>query len=137
MWITGPNRLGRVAPGNSARRRSGSGFTLDSADDTPTSVAAPSGQAIQGIDALLALQGVDTPASHRRQAIQYGNDLLDQLEDLRLDLLAGRIDPSRIERMISVVRRRADTDDPQLDRLIREIELRASVELAKLGQFVD
>ncbi len=137
MWITGPNRIGQTAPGRTSRKSKGGGFAIEDAGATPPSPEKPSSQTVHGIEALLALQGVDTHSTGRRQTVQYGRDLLDQLEDLRLDLLAGRVGPDRIEAILSVVRRRAGSDDPRLDRLIREIELRASVELAKLGQFVD
>ncbi|MCB1508640.1 MAG: flagellar assembly protein FliX, partial [Hyphomicrobiaceae bacterium] len=71
----------------------------------------------------------------RRRAIQRGHDLLDSLEGLRADLLAGRVSGERLQRILSLVRRQSGSGDPKLDEVIADIELRAQVELAKLGRF--
>ena len=136
MRITDTNRVGRVASGTSARRRgSGSAFHLDEADEPKAATGAFSGQPVHGIDALIALQGVDDALTGRRKAIRHGHDLLDQLEGLRLDLLSGQVSAERLHAMLTMVESRPESNDPQIGALIDEIELRARVELAKLGHY--
>jgi len=55
---------------------------------------------------------------------------------VRLGLLAGTIPTDRLGTLLSAVKAQRDqTDDPRLEQILDEIELRAAVELAKLGQF--
>ena len=93
------------------------------------------GAALGPVDALLALQEVIEPGGGRGQAGQRGRDLLDQLEDLQLALLAGRLPLDRLERLhVLLAEKAAISEDPRLAGVIEEIELRAAVELAKLGR---
>lgn len=139
MYVTGPNRLSQVA-GAKAKRRSadqGSAFTLDDEPtaETPRGTPTTATRGIQGIDALLALQGVEDPLTGRKKAVRRGFEILDILDQLKLDLLAGRIAPDRLARLLAVVERHQDSvGDDKLDGLLAEIELRARVELAKLGR---
>lgn len=78
------------------------------------------------------LSNEDQP--HRQRALRHGHDVLDHLEDLRLELLTGEISRSRLADLSNALNSRARThDDPQLDALLEEIEMRAAVELAKLS----
>lgn len=71
-----------------------------------------------------------TPEEQKRR----GRELLDRLDEIRLGLLLGRIDRGTLEALAARLREgRARTGEPGLDRAIREIELRAEVELAKYG----
>ncbi len=71
---------------------------------------------------------------HRQRALRHGHDILDQLEDLRLELLTGELSRSRLADLSNALASRTRTDDdPQLDALLDEIEMRAAVELAKLS----
>ena len=137
MRITGPNRLGRVAAGGSSRRRGKGEFSLDASDEARPMAAATAGQSVQGIEALLALQAVEEDAGGRRAMLRHGHDMLDELEGLRLDLLAGKMDAGRIERLLARLGERRVTGDAALAALIEEIELRARVELAKLGHYAE
>ena len=59
--------------------------------------------------------------------------MLDQLEDLRRDLLLGAIEKEKLSSLAQRMRaHRRQTDDPRLNEIIDEIELRAEVEIAKL-----
>jgi len=90
---------------------------------------------IAGLDALLALQEVPDALAQRSKARQHGERLLERLEELRLNLLDGRLSPATISRLAEEVETaRAQTDDPVLNEILDEIELRARVELAKLGR---
>lgn len=87
------------------------------------------------LDALVALQEVDDPTTGRQKAQQRGEELLDRLDRLRMGLLMGRISINELERLSEMVNREsAATSDPRLKEILGEIELRAAVELAKLGR---
>jgi hypothetical protein len=90
-----------------------------------------------GVGGILAAQSVDpdgqSPQERRRRA-QKGFALLESLEEIRKGLLLGRIPKDRLAELVRTVRdKRERGTDPVIARLLDEIELRASVELAKLG----
>ena len=63
----------------------------------------------------------------------YGKDLLERLDQLRLGILAGVFSKDRLAELAHKLReRQKETDDPKLNEIVKEIELRAEVELAKL-----
>lgn len=89
--------------------------------------------AISSLDALIALQEVGGPLERRRRATGRASRILEALEDLKLELLAGGLTPTAVEALTRAVRdQRALTDDPRLEGVLDEIETRAAVELAKL-----
>ena len=88
-----------------------------------------------GIDALLALQAVDDATTGRRKAVRRANLLLDALEEIKADLLAGRVGEGRLNRAIALLQQAKTRIDPALDAIVADIELRVRVELAKLGRF--
>jgi hypothetical protein len=89
--------------------------------------------AISSLDALIALQEVGGPLERRRRATGRASRILDALDELKLELLAGGLTPAMVEALIRAVRdQRALTDDPRLEGVLDEIEVRAAVELAKL-----
>jgi hypothetical protein len=97
----------------------------DAQATTPTQPAAPT-------DSLLAAQEVPDAAVARRRSVKRGRDILDQLEGLRLALMAGAVPRLRLKRLVELVaRQRAAVADPRLAAVLDEIELRAQVELAK------
>jgi len=114
----------------------GTGFdnSLKQADGETSSGVAGGG----GVDpggALLALQEVPDAVAQRSKARQNAQRVLDHLEQLRFDLLEGRIPAETIERLAEEVENvRSRTDDPELNHILDEIQLRAQVELAKLGR---
>jgi hypothetical protein len=85
-----------------------------------------------GIDALIALQGVEDPVERRRRAIKQGRRALDALDELKLGLLGGSLD--QLLRLKSVAADLRDgSGDEKLDQVLAEIDLRVVVELAKAG----
>ncbi|MEO1066707.1 MAG: flagellar assembly protein FliX [Pseudomonadota bacterium] len=104
------------------------GLAGETAAASPVSAAA-------NLDALLSLQSVDDATSGRRRAAKQGFDLLDRLEDMRLGLLNGKLSSTQIQRLIYKVQNLPRTGDERLDSLLDDIDLRARVELAKLGVF--
>ncbi len=99
-------------------------------------VAAPgAAPTVAPTDALLSLQEVPDAVARHARARRHGENLLDRLDDLRLSLLLGRLSPTRIEALArAVAAQRDQVSDPRLAEILDEIELRAAVELAKLGR---
>jgi hypothetical protein len=85
-----------------------------------------------GIDALIALQGIEDPLERRRRAVKHGRRALDALDELKLALLSGTLESSALLHLKTVA---ADLKEgsEKLDRVLGEIELRVAVELAKAG----
>ncbi|MCW5699005.1 MAG: hypothetical protein KIT00_04115 [Rhodospirillales bacterium] len=73
-----------------------------------------------------------TDEKSRRRVVQHGENILEQLEQLRRDVLTGNVSPDRLATLSQTLRARSEaTEDPLLQEIIDEIELRAAIELAK------
>jgi hypothetical protein len=136
LRIETSNRTTGVGRGSSAGR-SGSGV-----DFVPAGGGAPSRvagnvpmQAATGIDAILALQAVDEPLTGRKKAMRRGASLLDLLDDIKADLLVGRISADRLDQMVAMLSEARERSLPGLDGVLDDIELRVRVELAKFGRY--
>ena len=86
------------------------------------------------VDTILSLQETDdsTSAEARAKSKARGDQILDQLDKIRIGLLTGgisRSDLNNLSRGIAAQRERAI--DPELIEILDEIDLRAQVELAK------
>ena len=133
MRIVGPNGTGAPASTPGARRSSSGTFSLNEqeAPHAPAATSAP--RAIGGIDALIALQGVEDPTERRRRVVRRGRTALDALDELKLGLLAGTLDNNTLNKLKSAAAGLKDmSGDPALDGVMAEIELRVEVELAKM-----
>ena len=135
------NRLTNVAargvrPGSPGRSAKAEGFLKALGGAEAGAPAAVSGGApLNGVDALLALQEVGDRGDPDSQGRRRGAGLLDRLDELRLALLEGRIAPAVVQRLAELAAsERAQVSDPRLAEILGEIELRAAVELAKLGR---
>ena len=88
-----------------------------------------------GVDALIALQDVGSPTERRRRAVGRAGRMLDVLDEIKVALLDGDLGSHDLDRLRRAVReQRAQTDDPKLEAVLDEIEMRAAVEIAKLEQ---
>jgi hypothetical protein len=138
MRIYGPNGTTIGSPTGNARRTSSTGFSLP--DDVTTASetrAATAPKAAGGIDALLALQGIEEdPVERRRRSVARGKGALDVLDDLKIGLLSGNFNASTVSRLRDAAANlKSSSGDPGLDAVLSEIELRVEVELAKAGRF--
>lgn len=118
--------------------RTGAARPGDFAKELASDGAAPGGVSGPGslgpLDALLALQEVPDSLARNARARRRGEALLDQLEQLRLDILTGALPEDRLARLAGLIaERKGEIDDPRLADILQEIELRAAVELAKRG----
>ena len=136
MRIDTSNRTTGVGRGNAAGRSGSGADFVPAGGNAPARVAgnAPA-QGLTGIDAILALQAADGPLTGRRKALRRGASLLDILDDIRTDLLIGRVDAERLDRLTVVLSEARERSLPGLDALLDDIELRVRVELAKLGRY--
>lgn len=137
-------KVKEVGPGrttDSIRRRKEAGKGGEFAAELKDAMAATEpGAAVESppvtaADSLLAVQEVPDAASgqKRRETRQYGQFLLDRLDDVQLALLTGSMPKDRLAELAQAIRRkRRRSDDPRLNEILDEIELRAEVEIAKL-----
>lgn len=87
------------------------------------------------VDALLAVQESGGRGQNRQARGQKSaTEMLDLLQKVQSGLLLGEIAGADLHRLKTVMaERRKQENDPQLTQILEDIEVRASVELAKLG----
>ncbi|PTW61780.1 class II flagellar assembly regulator [Breoghania corrubedonensis] len=140
MRIGGPTSGSGIQKRSGAKgtSKSGSTFAPTSGEEADRSSVSGGVSSTYAVDALLSLQEVEDPLTgKRRGATKRGHDLLDALEEMKADLLAGVMPEARLDRILQLVQTRLPSGDPRLEAVIDEIDLRARVELAKLGRFPD
>jgi Class II flagellar assembly regulator len=134
MRVSAPSRTAIAAAPGAARRVSSGGFSVGGSEAPQTTSAAVALRTLGGIDALIALQGVEDPVERRRRAVKHGRRALDALDELKLGLLAGTLDQSTMLRLKAVAVDLHDgSGDERIDQVLAEIDLRVAVELAKAG----
>lgn len=135
MRIEGSSRT--QGSGYSAPLRRGAGGVFEPEPEMPATPRAEAAPVLgaAGLDALLALQAVDDVVLTRRKAVRRGRQMLDALDEVKADLLAGRISEGRLNQLLALVGQARERTEPGLDAVLDEVELRARVELAKFGRF--
>jgi Class II flagellar assembly regulator len=134
MRVYGPSGTGLAAVPPPVRRAANGTFSLSETDAPQPQSATVALRTVGGIDALIALQGVDDPVERRRRAVKHGRRALDALDELKLSLLAGTLDRATMLLLRSVTADLKDSSgDDKLDQVLAEIDLRVEVELAKAG----
>ena len=134
MRVNGPNGTALASAPATTRRAAGGPFTLSEAATPQTPSPAVALRTVGGIDALIALQGIEDPVERRRRAVKHGRRALDALDELKLGVLSGTLEPAALLRLKAVATDLKDgSGDEKLDQVLGEIELRVAVELAKAG----
>lgn len=127
IGVTSARRRDRAAP-------TSTGFSKEISGDTPV-VAPPSAGGVAALSSLLSVQEVNDPLQERKRAIKRGEDILEELDELRHGLLIGSYPEEKLNRILAMVKSQTGHfADPRLKEILGEIELRAAVELAKLGR---
>ncbi len=134
MRVERPPPAGPVTP---TRRSTGVAGGFEAPSGAAARAGAPAAASaagpVFGADALLAMQGAPDPAERRRRQVRRANDMLDTLDRLQVALLEGRLPAGQALTLRLSLHNRPEADeDPKLMALVREIEVRAAVELAKL-----
>jgi hypothetical protein len=138
MKVTGTGGTGQAAGARGARPAAAGGFRLPDVGETsgPVPTAGVGAMtSVMGVDALLALQDVGGPLERKRRAVNRAGRMLDVLDEVKVALLDGELSGAQLDRLTRAIRdERSRTDDPKLEAVLDEIEVRAAVELAKLEQ---
>ncbi|MCX7338208.1 MAG: hypothetical protein NTX76_02845 [Alphaproteobacteria bacterium] len=121
-----------LAPVKKAEKKKENAFSVD--EESPSaqpSVAMHSAINIQPFDALFfALEHTNLS---EQKTIDRGNDILDQLEQLKVGLINQNLGKESLEKLVVLLdNSHYDNSDPGLKGIMNEIEIRARVELAKL-----
>jgi|TARA_B100002003_G_C13826793_1_gene406615 hypothetical protein len=135
MKISGSGSIRSGAARRVERKGGGGGakFRIETGAAAEAVGQAQATASVAGVGSLLALQEVPDATEKRRQAVQRSGDILDELYQLRIGLMAGSVPRQRLRRLMKLLRNRpGGYADPQLDSIISDIEVRAAVELAKL-----
>ncbi len=80
----------------------------------------------------LSIDAVDMPGERRRRSIRRGAAILDVLDNVQAALLGGADPRNLAQQLAGAIQERSEEADPALSRILRQIETRAAVELAKL-----
>lgn len=129
-------RTGAVGARGASRGGSTSGaFVISDGAAAPRAAATGAANAASGIDALLALQAVEDPLLRKKKLVRRGRALLDALDAMKADLLTGQFGESHLNQIMALIGQARESDEPGLDGVLDDIELRARVELAKRGHF--
>ena len=134
MRIAGPNATARAVNAQAPRRTSSGGFSIDESETPKQAATTTALRTVGGIDALLALQGEEGPTERRKRAVKRGGIALDALDELKVGVLAGALEPATLSRLkAATAGLREGSGDPGLDTVLAEIELRVEVEIAKMS----
>lgn len=142
MKVEGPSKTNKAGKSGKAAKTGKSDSTFGdmvvSAAKETASVAAT--QAISKVDALLAVQGVDsaTEGKKRRQMRERGDKILRQMDHMRLAILTGNLTIGQVIDIADVVAsHREKIDDPEMTAVLDEIDLRAQIEIAKMRKAME
>src|SRR5882757_6997339 len=97
MRISGPNANAAVANAPATRRAAPGTFKLNDGEAARASGSAVGLRSVGGIDALIALQGLEDPTERRKQAVRRGRVALDALDELKIGLLGGALARAPLE----------------------------------------
>ena len=137
MKIQGPGSTPQTGRTEKKKKTSDSGGSFKDMVSSETGEAEKSSAntAITKVDALLAVQSVEDPTekSARKRMRQRGENILRELDKIRMAMLTGEVTVGDVISVADVVAsHREKITDPHLSSLLDEIDLRAQVEIAKI-----
>jgi hypothetical protein len=135
MRISGPNANTAVSTAPATRRSAAaSAFSVNEGQPQRAAAASAALRGVGGIDALIALQGLEDPTERRKQGVKRGRLALDALDELKVSLLGGALSQGTLSKLKSAANGLRDgSGDDGLDGVLGEIELRVEVEIAKMA----
>jgi hypothetical protein len=123
---------GVTAAGKGRRSANAGGFSLDSTSAPKSAASAGAALGIQSLDALMALQGIEDPAERRRRFAKRGSSALDLLDNLKVEILEGRVGLETLQRLdVMLQGLKERSGEPGLDDVLDAIGVRVAVEIAK------
>lgn len=135
MKIEGPSKTS----GTSGSKKTGKVASDGSFEDFIAS--APKGtqgaavtHSIARVDGLLSVQGAESPTERaaRKRMVGRSEDILKELDGLRMSILTGTMTLGQVIDIADVVAsHRERVTDPKLTAILDEIDLRAQIEIAK------
>ena len=129
---TSGSPAGTVKRGATSTDRSGFSSALEAPAQTAAARPTAGTVSVSSVAALMALQGAEDPLEQRKRAKRRGRQLIDALDRLKIDILDESSPKASLDQMQSLLdSAREKSDDPELESLIDQIELRIAVELAK------
>lgn len=139
MRVDGP---GASDPVNKTKKKQGAKSAggdfdalLSAADETEPPSAAANVSATPGVNALLSLQDTGNLSEADAVAYKHGEDILEELNNLRMGLLSGLIPPEKLQNLANLVKQsQSEASDPNLKDALKDIEVRALVELEKYNK---
>jgi len=137
MRVTGASQTTKARSSKSARRSSGAGGAFEvgrgRGQRRASSLRGP--VALANADTIMAVQMVDDADQRKRKTVDRGNEMLDLLDDLKVGLLAGHLAEQKLEKLKrAVTQKHLISGDRYLEDLMKQIDLRARVELAKMAK---
>ncbi len=106
--------------------------------ETPAAADISGAVGVSGVTGIIPTQNIEDKEQQRskkQRTVNYGNDLLDQLEEIRIGLIKGIIPKEKLFQLSQKLRNRNKSEielDPTLKAIIEDIETRVEIELAKL-----
>ena len=132
MKVESGRSVGSAAAPKRAGGTAAPGFAPAGAEEASHVAAASGVSGVAALDTILALQAEEPLAQRRARQAKRGRAALDALEKLEEGLLSGRA-PTALRAELEHLQRTAQaTGEPGLDGVLREIDTRLAVELAKL-----
>lgn len=133
MKIEGPRNVSATTGGRKTGAAAAPGFS-PTVDGPQRAAPATGVGGIAVLDAVLALQADEPPAQRRARQVRRGRDALDALEKLARGLLLGQVQAGLRAELENLQRASQLTGEAGLDEVLREIDIRVAVELAKLDR---
>jgi len=138
MRINPQNAVNRLAgaKGSKSAAKGVQQFSIEQPNAGINAGAMHGPRPLGAVDGLLALQEVPDATVSTRRALRHAEKILDALDDVKMGLVVGTLPKGQLTRLLSLIRREQEqVPDAKLTEILKEVELRAHVELAKLGQF--
>jgi hypothetical protein len=134
MYISGLGVIEKNREKKKSAKTSAGGFSELISDTQIEESGAANTPAVSSTSSLFFLQEVGDEAKQKKEAVAQGFDAIKYLDDIRAGLLMGTLSKDTIAGLETILERfRKNFSDPKLSEIIDEIELRAKVEIAKLG----
>lgn len=135
MKIEGPSKTSGAGGSKKTGKVDSDGSFEDFIASAPKEIqGAAVTHSIARIDGLLSIQGAESPTERaaRKRMRERGEDILKELDQLRMSILTGTMTLGQVIDIADVVAsHRERVSDPRLTAILDEIDLRAQIEIAK------